>query len=172
MTHSKTTSNQTLSALALAAALAFSSTSALAANHEQDHTEHHPEAPATVAPAPDMGAKVPPQAMQKQMQAMKAMHEKMMNAKTPEERSALMAEHMQTMRDGMGMMQKMGQSGGMGGMSGMGGMGGMGAPKGGKAMACDMHESHRMMGMRMEMMESMMQMMMDRMPSPMAPAAK
>ena len=166
MTHSKTISNKTLSALTLAAALAFACTSTLAANHEQDHTEHHPEAPAAVAPAPDMGAKVPPQAMQKQMQAMKAMHEKMMNAKTPEERSALMAEHMQTMRDGMGMMQKMGQSGGMGGM------GGMGASKGGKAMACDMHESHRMMGMRMEMMESMMQMMMDRMQSPMAPAAK
>lgn len=166
MTHSKSISNKTLSALTLAAALAFASTSTLAANHEQDHTEHHPEAPAAVAPAPDMGAKVPPQAMQKQMQAMKAMHEKMMNAKTPEERSALMAEHMQTMRDGMGLMQKMGQSGGMGGM------GGMGASKGGKAMACDMHESHRMMGMRMEMMESMMQMMMDRMQSPMAPAAK
>ena len=166
MTHSKSISNKTLSAPTLAAALAFASTSTLAANHEQDHTEHHPEAPAAVAPAPDMGAKVPPQAMQKQMQAMKAMHEKMMNAKTPEERSALMAEHMQTMRDGMGMMQKMGQSGGMGGM------GGMGASKGGKAMACDMHESHRMMGMRMEMMESMMQMMMDRMQSPMAPAAK
>ena len=166
MTHSKSISNKTLSALTLAAALAFASTSTLAANHEQDHTEHHPEAPAAVAPAPDMGAKVPPQAMQKQMQAMKAMHEKMMNAKTPEERSALMAEHMQTMRDGMGMMQKMGQSGGMGGL------GGMGASKGGKAMACDMHESHRMMGMRMEMMESMMQMMMDRMQSPMAPAAK
>ncbi len=166
MTHSKSISNKTLSALTLAAALAFASTSTLAANHEQDHTEHHPEASAAVAPAPDMGAKVPPQAMQKQMQAMKAMHEKMMNAKTPEERSALMAEHMQTMRDGMGMMQKMGQSGGMGGM------GGMGASKGGKAMACDMHESHRMMGMRMEMMESMMQMMMDRMQSPMAPAAK
>ena len=166
MTHSKSISNKTLSALTLAAALALASTSTLAANHEQDHTEHHPEAPAAVAPAPDMGAKVPPQAMQKQMQAMKAMHEKMMNAKTPEERSALMAEHMQTMRDGMGMMQKMGQSGGMGGM------GGMGASKGGKAMACDMHESHRMMGMRMEMMESMMQMMMDRMQSPMAPAAK
>ena len=166
MTHSKSISNKTLSALTLAAALAFASTSTLAANHEQDHTEHHPEAPAAVAPAPDMGAKVPPQAMQKQMQAMKAMHEKMMNAKTPEERSALMAEHMQTMRDGMGMMQKMGQSGGMGGM------GGMGASKGGKAMACDMHESHRMMGMRMELMESMMQMMMDRMQSPMAPAAK
>ena len=163
MTHSRTTSNQTLSALALAVALAVASTSSLAANHEPDHSAHHPQAPAAVVPAPDMDAKVQPQAMQKQMQAMKAMHEKMMNAKTPEERSALMAEHMQTMRDGMGMMQKMGQSGGMGGM---------GASKGGKAMACDMHESHRMMGMRMEMMESMMQMMMDRMQSPMAPAAK
>ena len=168
MTHSRTTSSQTLSALALAAALAFASTSTVAANHEQDHTEHHPEAPAAVAPAPDTGAKVPPQAMQKQMQAMKAMHEKMMNAKTPQERSALMAEHIQTMRDGMGMMQKMGQPGGMGEMSGMG------APKGEKAMACDMHESHRMMGMRMEMMESMMQMMMDRMQSqtPMPPEGK
>ncbi|MEZ5719801.1 MAG: hypothetical protein R3E55_15525 [Burkholderiaceae bacterium] len=166
MTHSKSTSNRTLSALALTAALAFASTSTLAANDEQDHTEHHPEAPAAVATVPDRGAKVPPQAMQKQIQAMKAMHEKMVNAKTPEERSALMAEHMQTMRDGMGMVQKMGQSGSMGSM------GSMGASKGGKAMACDMYESHRMMGMRMEMMESMMQMMMDRMPSPMAPAAK
>ena len=156
MTHSRTTSNQTLSALALAVALAVASTSSLAGNDEPDHSAHHPQAPAAVAPAPDMDAKVQPQAMQKQMQAMKAMHEKMMNAKTPEERSALMAEHMQTMRDGMGMMQKMGQSSGMGGM---------GALKGGKAMACDMHESHRMMGMRMEMMESMMQMMMDRMQS-------
>jgi len=154
MTHSRTTSNQTLSALALAVALAVASTSSLATNHEPDHSAHHPQAPAAVAPAPDMDAKAQPQAMQKQMQAMKAMHEKMMNAKTPEERSALMAEHMQTMRDGMGMVQKMGQSSGMGGM---------GALKGGKAMACDMHESHRMMGMRMEMMESMMQMMMDRM---------
>ena len=109
MTHSRTFSNQTLKTLALAAALAFASTSTLAANHEQDHTEHHPEAPAAVAPAPDIGPKVPPQAVQKQMQAMKAMHEKMMGAKTPEERSALMAEHMQTMRNGMGMMQKVGQ---------------------------------------------------------------
>ena len=165
MTHSRTTSNQTLSALALAVALAVASTSSLAANHEPDHSAHHPQAPAAVAPAPDMDAKAQPQAMQKQMQAMKAMHEKMMNAKTPEERSALMAEHMQTMRDGMGMMQKMGPSSGMGGM---------GALKGGKAMACDMHESHRMMGMRMEMMESMMQMMMDRMQShtPVPPAGK
>ena len=165
MTKSTSVSNKTFTTLALTAALAFASTSAWATNHEPDHSAHHPQAPAAVAPAPDMDAKVQPQAMQKQMQAMKAMHEKMMNAKTPEERSALMAEHMQTMRDGMGMMQKMGQSGGMGGR---------GAPKGGKAMACDMHESHRMMGMRMEMMESMMQMMMDRMQShaPVPPPSK
>ena len=167
MTKSTSVSNKTFTTLALTAALAFASTSAWATNHEPDHSAHHPGVP-SATPAPDSGATVPPQVMQKQMQAMKAMHEKMMNAKTPEERSALMAEHMQTMREGMGMMQKMGQSGGMGGMSGMG------APKGGKAMACDMHESHRMMGMRMEMMESMMQMMMDRMQShaPVLPAGK
>ena len=164
MTKSTSVSNKTFTTLALTAALAFASTSAWATNHEPDHSAHHPGVP-SATPAPDSGATVPPQVMQKQMQAMKAMHEKMMNAKTPEERSALMAEHMQTMRDGMGMMQKMGQSSGMGGM---------GAPKGGKAMACDMHESHRMMGMRMEMMESMMQMMMDRMQShaPVPPPSK
>lgn len=32
---------------------------------------------------------------------MQAMHEKMMNAKTPEERQALMNEHMKTMHQGM-----------------------------------------------------------------------
>ena len=167
MTKSTSVSNKTFTTLALTAALAFASTSAWATNHEPDHSAHHPGVP-SATPAPDSGATVPPQVMQKQMQAMKAMHEKMMNAKTPEERSALMAEHMQTMREGMGMMQKMGQSGGMGGMSGMG------APKGGKAMACDMHESHRMMAKRMEMMQSMMQMMMDRMQShtPVPPAGK
>lgn len=41
------------------------------------------------------------------------MHDKMMAAKTPEERSALMAEHMKTMRESMGMMK------GMGGMTGL-----------------------------------------------------
>ena len=39
------------------------------------------------------------------------MHEKMMNAKTPQERSKLMAEHMKAMQNGMSMME---------GMSGMG----------------------------------------------------
>lgn len=83
--------------------------------------------------------------MDAQTQAMRAMHEKMMAAKTPEERSALMAEHMKTMQDGMTMMN---------GMPG----GGM------KAMQGDMSMHHQMMEKRMEMMGASMQMMMDRLP--------
>jgi hypothetical protein len=83
--------------------------------------------------------------MDAQMKTMQGMHDKMMAAKTPEERSKLMAEHMKTMQDSMKMM------GDMKGMQGMPGMtGGMGA-------------RHQMMEKRMEMMQSMMQMMMDQM---------
>ncbi len=38
------------------------------------------------------------------MKAMQGMHVKMMNAKIPEDRSNLMAEHMKIMQDGMVMM--------------------------------------------------------------------
>ena len=55
-----------------------------------------------------------------QTKAMQAMHEKMMAAKTPEERNALMAEHMKSMQDGMKMMEGMSSSG-MKDMSGMSG---------------------------------------------------
>ena len=72
------------------------------------------------------------------MQRMKAMHEKMMAAKTPAERQALMSEHMNAMQEGMQTMQHMR---GMGG-----GKGGMG----------------KRTQMRMDMMTMMMQMMMDR----------
>ena len=90
--------------------------------------------------------------MDAQMKMMQAMHEKMMNAKTPEERSKLMAEHMKAMQDGMAMMDGM-SGAGMGGMKGMQGMQG------------DMGAHHQMMEKRMEMMQSMMKMMMDRMPA-------
>ena len=93
--------------------------------------------------------------MDAQMKTMRDMHEKMMNAKTPEERSKLMAEHMKTMQDGMAMMDGM-SGAGMGGMKGMQGMTG------------DMGARHQMMEKRMEMMQAMMKMMMDRMPA--APA--
>lgn len=83
--------------------------------------------------------------MDAQMKTMRAMHEKMMSAKSPEERNKLMTEHMKTMQDGMKM---------MGDMSGAG----MG----------DMAARHQMMEKRMQMMQTMMEMMMDRMPA--APA--
>ena len=132
-----------------------------------EHKAHHPEGAAAPvapvveekkAPGQSMGAERMA-AMDQRMKDMQAMHEKMMSAKTPEERQALMAEHMKMMQDGMAMMKQ------MGGMSKMGGM------QGGKGMS-GMSERHQMMEKRMEMMESMMQMMMDRMQSPMAPAAK
>ena len=92
--------------------------------------------------------------MDTQIKSMQAMHDKMMSAKTPEERSKLMAEHMKSMQDGMKMMEGMaspGMAGMQGGMSGMSGMGGMGA-------------HHAMMEKRMAMMQTMMKMMMDRLP--------
>ena len=89
--------------------------------------------------------------MDMQTKSMQAMHDKMMSAKTPEERSKLMAEHMKSMHDGMKMMEGM-ASPGMSGMQGMQGMhGGMGA-------------HHAMMEKRMAMMQTMMKMMMDRLP--------
>lgn len=94
-------------------------------------------------------------AMDRKMKAMAEMHQKMMAAKTPEEKKALMAEHMKTMQEGMKMMGMMG--GGMGGMAGM---------QGNKPMPDAMGQHHQMMEKRMAMMESMMQMMMDRMLAP------
>jgi hypothetical protein len=80
-----------------------------------------------------------------QMKAMQDMHDKMMAAKTPEERDALSAEQMKTMRDGMALMNEM-------------------SPSGAGAMKGDMPARQRMMEERMEMMQATMQMMMDRLP--------
>jgi hypothetical protein len=129
--------------LAFAAAL---STGALAQS-AKDHAAHHPEGAS--APAAKAAPAAPAQ-MDMQMKSMREMHEKMMAAKTPEERQALMTEHMKSMQGGMAM------------------MGQMKAPDangGGKSM------SPEMMGKRMDMMEMMMQMMMDR-EAARAPAGK
>ena len=91
--------------------------------------------------------------MDTQIKSMQAMHDKMMSAKTPEERSKLMSEHMKSMQDGMKMMEGM-ASPGMSGMQGMQGMhGGMGA-------------HHAMMEKRMAMMQTMMKMRIERLPDP------
>jgi len=97
-------------------------------------------------------------AMDSKMKAMDEMHKKMMAAKTPEEKKALMSEHMKTMQEGMKMT----------GMTGMMGDAGMPAMKGKKKMTGNMEQHHQMMEKRMAMMESMMQMMMDRMSAPAA----
>ncbi len=128
-----------LSAIAATAALGLSG----CAQTPPGHAAHHPG-----ASAPTQGADMPMAHMDEHMKAMRAMHDRMMRAKTPEERNALAAEHAKLMQDGMAM---------MGGMSGKHGSGPM---AGGDPAA-----RHQMMEKRMDMMQSMMQMMMDRMPA-------
>ena len=129
--------------------------------------------------------------MDTHMKVMQEMHDKMMAAKTPEERNALMAEHMKAMQEGMGMMKGMGAvganggmgavgaNGGMGAVGATGGMGavganggmgavgangGMGGMAGPKRPPINMSERQTMMEQRMDMMQTMMEMMVDRLP--------
>ena len=130
---------------------------------EEDYSAHHPagSAPATAtiqaAPMPTSMPNPSPDALNRQLQAMEAMHQKMQAAQTPTERAALMSEHMKLMQSGMAMMGQMrgtapAAAGAMPGMSSMGGMG-------------DMMGMHMQMERRMTMMEQMMQMMVDRLPA-------
>jgi hypothetical protein len=104
-----------------------------------EHAMHRPQG-CSVAPAPT--------GYEQKMKAMQEMHRKMAEATTPEERAALMKDHMLTMQEGMGMMGQMGR-----GMTG-----GRGMDSGKGAMPMD----PEMVMRRMDMMEMMMQMMMDR----------
>jgi hypothetical protein len=153
---------------------------------EADHAQHHPQgaasAPVTAQPAvhpsgvkPARPAMSPEQmgAMDKHMKAMQETHQKMMSAKTPEERQAAMAEHMKLMHGsgGMPMMSMMGGDA-KGMQCDMGGDAkGMACGMGGnaKGMQCGMMGGNNtMMEQRMAHMESMMQTMMERLPA--APA--
>jgi hypothetical protein len=131
----------------LALAVLAVSASSWAAQHDQ-HKAHDPAGSAPAAAAKSMPGKTTPEVarMTNQMKAMQDMHEKMMAAKTPEDRSALMAEHMKTMQDGMDMMK------GMGGMAGT------------KSPPTDMTQRQTVMEQRMDMMQIMMEMMVDRLP--------
>ena len=143
--------------LSLAIAATALGSSSWAADAVQ-HPGHHPEAAAAAARAkPVLGKSTTDMArMEMQTKAMHQMHDKMMAAKTPDERNALMAEHMKTMEQGMTMMNATpGDS--------AGGMGGKGA-----MMMGDMAAHQQKMEKQMEMMTAMMQMMMDRLPA--APA--
>jgi len=102
------------------------------ATSAEDHARHHP--PGANPPA---AAKADQQMMQ-----MREMHRKMRAARTPQERQALMAEHMKAMQGGMSMMCEMGAA----------------SPAGGAAPAA----GEMMMKRCMEMKDMTMQMMLDR----------
>jgi hypothetical protein len=98
--------------------------------------------------------------MDPRMKTMQEMHQKMMGAKTPADRQALMADHMKAMQGmpgagGMGAMGAMGSPGGAAPMTGMGD---------GKGMPADMAKRQQMMADHMAMMQMMMAMMANRMP--------
>ena len=128
-------------------AIAAVGASAWSAQDDQ-HQAHHPANAASASSAKVLPRKPGPDTarMDVQMKAMQQMHDKMMAAKTPEERNALMAEHMKTMQDGMTLMDGMTAETGKTGMNG------------------DMSMRHQTMEKRMDMMQSMMQMVMDRLP--------
>jgi len=131
-----------LGALALTLLAGCSAMPGSSSKEADEHATHHPPGTAVATPAPA--------GYDQQMKMMQEMHRKMSEAKSPEERAALMNDHMKTMHDGMAMMGQM-----RGGMMGNGGMG-MGDGKGQKPM------DPATMKRRMDMMEMMMQMMMDR----------
>jgi methylthioribose-1-phosphate isomerase len=136
-----------LTSFALALAIAAASTHALAANADQRSAQ----GPAGTASTPaaryltNQSRTAAMEGMAAHMKSMHEMHEKLMAAKTPEERNALMPEHLQTMQDGMAMMKEMSSSGGRHFLKGN-------------------PTSIQLMDKRMEMMEAMMEMIMDRVP--------
>lgn len=142
---------KTVRLLSLAFAISSLGTSGWAAQHDQ-HAGHHPAGAASSPTSKSMPDKTVADMakMDTQTKAMQLMHDKMMNAKTPEERNALMGEHMKTMQDGMLMMNRATPDA-------------MGSMKGG--MNGDMATHHQMMQKRMDMMAASMQMMMDRLPA-------
>jgi len=131
-----------IATLGMVSAVAIAGTPSVADNAA--HDAHHPGKAAAKAPS-----KANREA-DDQMQSMRAMHEKMMNAKTPQERAALMDEQMKVMQNGMSTMGMMGAN-----SSGM-----------------PMSTRHESMEKRMDMMEMMMQAMMDRQAAQEHPAEK
>jgi hypothetical protein len=115
----------------------------------------------------NMGSPGSTAAMDPRMKTMQEMHQKMMDAKTPADRQALMADHMKAMQGSMAMMKGMPGAGGMGAMGAMASPGGAAPMTGvgdGKGKPADMAKRHQMMADHMAMMQMMMDMMADRMP--------
>ncbi len=143
--------------VALSIAVAAASFGAFA-QADAEHTQHHPAEPTknvtkTAAAKSQAIARETKAAMESKMKTMREMHDRLMAAKAPEERKALMADHMKAMQEGMSMM------GTMGGTSGTG----TGSKRG--EMSMDMMAHHEMMEKRLEMMTTIMQMTVDQLPA-------
>ncbi len=138
----------TSKALAVALTIGLASFAATSQN-TADHSQHTAGASAPAA-QPSVNAATEPQVsvMDKHLQHMRDLSNKMAEAKTPQERQALMAEHKKAMHEGMKMM-------------------GAHSAQTGRTEP-DMKQHHAMMEKRMEMMQTMMQMMMDHMHTPAA----
>jgi hypothetical protein len=130
----------TLAAVAVATLAGCSSFPVSGTKQPEQHEAHHPAA--------ETAPKVDPARFEQQMKTMREMHQKMVAARTPAERTSLMKDHMKAMQDGMAMM---GQKGGGMPMH----CGDMPSKPGGPSVQKDMMQ-------RMDMMEMMMQMMVDR----------
>ncbi|MEX3633526.1 hypothetical protein [Paraburkholderia sp. BR14320] len=131
-------------ALLTAIAVACGVSNAVAAESNASDVEHQAHHPAATKPVSKSSRKL--HDIDQQMKQMQAMHEKMMEAKTSEQRTALMDEQMKSMQSGMQMMDMMKEdSEDMPMMSG---------------------KTHEMMMKRMDMMQMMMQAMMDRQSAP------
>ena len=133
------------------------------------HQAHHPTGTTSAPAAKGMSGKARTDVgpTDTQLKVMQAMHDKMMAARTPEERNALMAEHMKATQEGMGMMKGMGDVGANRANSANGANGangGMGAMAGPKRPPTSMSERQTTMEQRMDMMQTMMEMMVDRLP--------
>ena len=137
----------------LAASMLLSGNSSIAAD------EHHPPtsegkaaaAPSTQSPAPSSPSAASTMQMDEHMKRMQTLHDRMMNAATPEERQNAMQEARKEMQDSMAMMKPMMHGGAMMG-SGM--MAQKGKPTAG-------NPQMQMLEKRVDMMQMMMQMMMD-----------
>lgn len=106
----------------------------------QSAASPRPETPFSAKPmAQDQFA-----AAERQLQTMQDVHQRFMQARTPRERQALMAEHSKAMRDGLAVME------------------GMHGPGSGPGMGPGMGMGGRHMHQHMALMNAMMRMMMER----------
>ncbi|MFL9943284.1 hypothetical protein [Paraburkholderia graminis] len=145
----KTSTLASISGAVIALLLAFGSPLSQGASPDADAHGHG--AGASQGAKASKGQPKSPSDADAQMKKMQGIHQRMMAAKTPEERAKLMDEQMQAMQQGMGMMNAMKEP-----------HGGIGSNR----MRDDMMEK------RMDMMQMMMTMMMDRQSIENAPAAK